>query len=527
MAQPLSSRITSVLKYYQTAWGKNSPNSSGPKIKVSETLSSVASFYERLRYTIDYKKEHLLRRNAIERILKRTTSAETLIKELIWAKYIKNDFYPLAKVNEINRIVAKYLALAKQFPAGWRDWLLSVASCEIEESLDPALESVDVLAVAIGVWFAEEFAWQQSGLTEEEKENQLAIAVHRSLLRSDEAKSAHFLLRRRCRDWTNESAESLTGKSNEVYQIFLQIKESLANPIQPKLYRFVQRQVAAFQILKSLIEENTQKADQVISDPENFKETIFRICEEKYNEIKDRVNRGIVRSIIYIFITKVLFAIAVEIPYEYYLLGRISVFPLLTTIAVPLFFVFLVGATIKRPDEANTERIIEIISSFVYPRTKDLSAGDHQAVEFSFAQGKRGLRQQVFETFYWVLFFGIFALVTYILKIAGFTFVGIGIFFVFLSLILLFGYRVKFSASELNVTSLKENLASNLLTNVSLPFLDLGVWLADQFAQLNFLIVFFDFLIEAPFKNIIAIVDEWTTYLREKKEEAVETPVER
>lgn len=514
-------KITSILKYYQLVWGKIPEKDSRPKIKVSEALSPVATFYERLRYALDYKKEHLLRRNAIERILKRTTSAEVLIKELIWAKYIKNDFYPETKIKEIATIISKYLFLSQEFPSSWRDWLLGIASCEIEESLDPQLESVDVFAVAISVWFEEKFAWQESGLTQKEKENQLAIAIHRSLLRSDEARNAYFLLKRLYRGWARETAETLIGRSDEVQKIFLEIRESLANPSQTKLYRFVQREVVAFQVLKALIEKDPAGARKVIADSQSLSQEIAGICEEKYSEIKNRVNRGIIRSIIYIFMTKVLFAIAIEIPYEYYFIGRISPFPLVSTIVIPLFFVFWVGLTIKRPGEANTQRIIEIIFDFVY------QSEQKEKISFSLDQKKRGFRQQVFETFYWILFFGVFALVTYLLKRSGFNFVGIGIFFVFLSLVLLFSYRVKFSASELKVTPIEENLASNLLTNISLPFLDLGVWLADKFAQLNFFIVLFDFLIEAPFKNIIGIIDEWTVYLKEKKEEAIEIPVER
>ena len=64
----LSSEIVPLLSYYDDLLRRNSLKESGPKFKVGEALSSVASFYERLRYAVDYKKEHLLRRNAIERI---------------------------------------------------------------------------------------------------------------------------------------------------------------------------------------------------------------------------------------------------------------------------------------------------------------------------------------------------------------------------------------------------------------------------------------------------------------------------
>jgi hypothetical protein len=98
------------------------------------------------------------------------------------------------------------------------------------------------------------------------------------------------------------------------------------------------------------------------------------------------------------------------------------------------------------------------------------------------------------------------------------------IFFIFLSLVLLFGYRVRFTASELMVTGEKEGFLSNLFNNLTLPFLRLGFWLSRGLSKLNFLIILMDFLIEAPLKIIIEVVDEWTSFIREKREELVEVP---
>ena len=70
------------------------------------------------------------------------------------------------------------------------------------------------------------------------------------------------------------------------------------------------------------------------------------------------------------------------------------------------------------------------------------------------------------------------------------------------------GYRVRFTASELNVTGEREGLISHLLSNITLPFLNLGVWLSQGLRRLNFLIVAMDFLIEAPLKSMIAVFFE-------------------
>lgn len=535
----LGSEAVSLLSYYDDLLRVISLKESGPKFKVGEALSSVASFYERLRYAVDYKKEHLLRRNAIERILKRNLwekgegniliLGEALLKELTWARYIKNNHYPLGKINGIAGIVSKYLVLSRNFAIEfegrreikWKDWLMGVASCEIEESLDPQVSSVDVLSMAVESWFNNKFNWVDGGLTADEKEDELAIAIHRSLIRGDESQNAYYLLRRLCKNWNGLSLEEVEKNKVEIYRICLRIRKSLGSPIQSRLYRFVQKEVSAFQILKSLIDENPESAKEIFRDPQKLILKVSEVCEEKYGEISSRVNRGIIRSVIYIFVTKIVFAIAIEVPYELYFLKHLSYLPIVSSIAIPLLFVFLVTATIRKPSEDNTGRISDLILDFVY------QGGKKGKTDFSLIGRRKGLTYNIFTAVYLVIFVLIFSFISYALTKAGYDIVGIGIFFIFLSLILLFGYRVKFSASELNVIPKKETLAANFFTNLTLPFLDLGVWLSDKFASLNFFILFFDFLIEAPLKNIMGILDEWGNYLRERREEAIEIPVER
>ena len=60
------------------------------KIKVHQVSSRIAFLYERIRNTVDYKEEHLLRKTAIERILKRRLMTEK--NELDVAKFLIFNF---------------------------------------------------------------------------------------------------------------------------------------------------------------------------------------------------------------------------------------------------------------------------------------------------------------------------------------------------------------------------------------------------------------------------------------------------
>ena len=56
---------------------------------------------------------------------------------------------------------------------------------------------------------------------------------------------------------------------------------------------------------------------------------------------------------------------------------------------------------------------------------------------------------------------------------------------------------------------------------VLLPILNMGKWLSREIARINFLVALFDFIIEAPFKIFVTIAEEWTKYVKERKDEIV------
>ena len=65
----------------------------------------------------------------------------------------------------------------------------------------------------------------------------------------------------------------------------------------------------------------------------------------------------------------------------------------------------------------------------------------------------------------------------------------------------------------------KEGVLSSLVDFIFLPILRVGQWLSAEVAKLNFLGLVLDFIIEAPLKAFIAVIDEWVRFVRTKKEE--------
>ena len=59
-----------------------------------------------------------------------------------------------------------------------------------------------------------------------------------------------------------------------------------------------------------------------------------------------------------------------------------------------------------------------------------------------------------------------------------------------------------------------------------MPILSLGKFFSSEIAKLNFFIFIFDFIIEAPFKLIFEVVEEWISTLCEKEKKRLFKPIQ-
>jgi len=210
-----------------------------------------------------------------------------------------------------------------------------------------------------------------------------------------------------------------------------------------------------------------------------------------------------------------------EAPYELFRFQSIRFVPLAINISVPPLMMALIGLAIRVPREENTRRIFNKLKTIVYLNE------EIRKQNFSLKKTVRSARSSlVFSAVYLLLFGLVFGGISYILIQIDFTLLAILVFFMFVSLVLLFGSRVRFTASQLSVTPEREGLIKQVVDNLSLPLLSTGVYLSKGLAKLNFLGIILDFLIEAPLKIIVEVIEEWTSYVREKREEVVEVPEE-
>lgn len=125
-----------------------------------------------------------------------------------------------------------------------------------------------------------------------------------------------------------------------------------------------------------------------------------------------------------------------------------------------------------------------------------------------------------FSIFYLFTFIATFGLFYEALTLLHFNIISQLIFYFFVSMVTFFGYRVRQTAKEYQVYE-KDHFLRPLGDFFFMPVLSVGKFLSSNVSKLNFLTVVFDFLIEAPFKLLVEVVEEWVKFVKQKREEIV------
>jgi len=494
-----------------------------PVISITTRTSAASFVYERMRNAVDYREEHLLRRNAIERMLRRllTTAArdkiaESLIEELIHARYLPNDAIPQRTVKGLEHIITKYFTLLG--PASIKDvtnksstagWMLGIMATEIDEFL----VTPHVMHAAINAMYEimHKRVHIEEDIDDAELGKQIYIACSKALYKNDEDTLKYHLFLTYFPHWPQADDRLVQDVAEQIARIRKNITTDLNHPIRDRVLTLARKHVAYFLILRRIVDEDPMHAWQAMQNDEELKKLITSACSEHYRESRNKLKRSVGRSIIYLILTKFLIAIVLEIPVEYLVLNEFHIIPLLINLIFPPVLLATIAYSTKLPDDENTRLIIAGIQQMIQ--------GDHSMIQMPKHKKQSFVMQVTFVVLYSLLFAISFGFLVSGLQFLNFTFVGIMIFLLFLSLVSLFAYRIRRSSQELIVTPPRRGIIRSLWSFFSIPVLHAGKLMSDKFSRINVFIFILDFVIEAPFKSFIKIVEDWMNYVHEKKEE--------
>lgn len=504
------------------------------KIEVEEIASHFSALYEKLRNTVDFKEVHLLRRFAIERNIKRRFIMEVLkpniarglVEDLVRSRYFPNKTIPEYKVEQVEKIIAKYndlFLLMNDMYHGdeikeYFNWLISVEACEIDMLLNP--EDVDDAVIEAMYQITKPRIKLQGDddLNIREKNIQLYVAIHKSLVKSDDTIISYHLLNLYYDKWLKADRETIKMMATHLPEIYRTIQYHLKHPYQRRIFNSIKEPIVTFKILHELILQHGSGIKELLSNPDLLESEAKLLINKKYKSIRNRISKASVRAIIYIFVTKALLALLLEFPYEKYIIGDINYQNLGINILFPPLLMFLVTLTIKPLSNANTDMILESLHNLVYDQPE-------QSILCKLkTKYKKKLGYQVFYYFmYTLLYIVVFGAIIYLLNYLKFNILSGAIFIFFLTAVSFFAIRIRATSKELRVLKKKEGFLVFIINFFSLPVISAGRWMSARFKSINVFAFVMDYIIEAPFKLFVAAFEDWLGFMKEKKEEVFQS----
>ncbi len=531
-----------------------------PRLQVSELISKMAFFYEKVRNAVDYEEDHLLRKNAIARILKRQIVIEGFLKtqgtedlsrhllaELIRASYLPNNSLPEAKVGEVVLILDKYLRLKqecfKAFDSSLNlqtdikqvknniqeknrlvSWILSLAACEIEENLvsdqtKQAMVNVMFDTMNRVIQLPPDLPYGS------DLSIQIYLSLSRTYSRFDDDMLSFVLFKYYNQGWIGERVDAIFApKEEQIRAIATNIQTlrdtisfQLKHPLKKQLDRLVRRYSLYFTVLQEALADDPAKVyNEFKQNPKTFLNAVRKVCNKKYKKAKARLWRAALRSIIYIFLTKSIFVFLIEIPAIHWFDQPLNPSALAINVAFPAVLLFFIVSFTRIPGESNTDRIVEGVKEIAF-----VGSERQQPIKLRNPKKRGRAVNFIFNLVYTCTFFISIYFIIWVLTQVNFNWVSITIFLFFLAFVSFFSIIVTKGVKELLVIEKKENLFSFLADLFYMPIIMAGKWLSNNVSKVNVFIFIFDFIIEAPFKILVDIAEEWTKYIKERKDNMV------
>lgn len=485
------------------------------KITVNDLVSKVAFFYEKFRTAMDYGNEETILRRAIERVLKRkllleqntNSVAQGLVRELIWAGYFPNASVPQSLINRIGHTIKLHLELKSKFPER-SEFILQILSCQIFYLLIPNKEKESVASFMFQIL---KNAVKIEDDSEQSKDIQVFIAVRKTFAKDDIAFLRYKLFDQIFGPLSETNFERVTLNFEKGYN---EIKHQLSYPQKEKILSFIKRRTPAFLVLYDILVREKGHIKVLAKNKEAFHETVFEDCSRRYKSIKSKVRTAIVRSFIFILFTKAIVAFSIEGTYESIVLGDVQWSSILLNTVIPPLIMIAVGFGIKTPDERNSQLIYEDIQKLLFEENPVLA----NPLSLRVKGNRRTLKDYIFSMLWFLSIILAFGIIWLALDKLQFNILSKSIFMFFIAIISFLSYRI-YQTANTYTTLRKQNIFTPLFDFFFVPIIRVGQSLTEGFAQINFILLIVDFIIETPFKGLIGFFEQWFLFVANKREE--------
>lgn len=427
--------------------------------------------------------------------------------ELVQAGYLHSKYFSQETTETISQLAAEYMHVHGRLrqahvAAGIaNDWVLSVLSVKTENLLNPHTHHT-VLAGFAYQYFLENLPKERFAKTTEETQSyeiSLYVAVHQALLKSDIDVVRTELLH--LYQISADNTGNYVAWNERIYEIYL-------SPLTQKLKRTVSKNGAPFRVLKSLMEDE-HELPSILHSEAQFRQYYRHQIKKDYSRTTLRLNNGIIKSIIFLLITKGIIGLGVEVPYDLMMYGSVDKLPLIVNLLFPPLYMASIRLGLSMPSKANAD------------------ADAKYMIELLYGSGKPGLNinertrsySPLAKLLLTLLFFVPIVITILILQWLNFNILQMIIFFIFFSTASFLGFRLRSMIRELKMIGSNSSLITIAVDFFYLPFIVLGQWLSSKYAKVNLVGKFLDIMIEMPLKTVLRLIRQWMRFLNEKHEE--------
>lgn len=543
----LSSATQKLIQRYQTSVEVSQVRPSEAVIHVDEIASKVASFYEKLRGVIDWKEEHLIRRTAIVRVLKRRlisklagsglvpdlnvdVLAEALVSELIRGGHFLNDTIPEAKVGEIRDILYRYtyilenasitnVALATNIKerVNFFSRMLETAACEIEEVLAPPIRESGLIEFMTGVVRERLRIDSRLSISEEDIKIQTYIAVHRTLFRLDSPIIAYRLLRYHCPEWSDLSESVLSNITANIHLLWERIDNDLAHPFSDKFFRICERYDTPYMLLGDaldmLLVSELSSMPEKLTNPRVLEGLVREAYSRRLSTLKTRLFRMAIYSTVSILVGGAFSLFIVEVPLAKLIYEKFNPLAIVIDLSVPPILMFFLVARAKLPSESNLEKAVAEVVKITYEQE-----GETTFYEMKFPKKRGIIFNFIIHSVYTlgcILSLGFVVWLFYIVRTPVTSTI---LNTINVAIVVFAGLIIRQRAKELTVEDEKLRLVDFFFSTLPIPVAKLGKWMAKKWEEYNIINVFLMVLIDTPFMVFTEFVEAWSTFVKEKKE---------
>ena len=488
-------------------------------IEIYSATQQVDSAYERFRNLLDPGDEDVLRRKAIGRFinLRWELSSEiekfalALLKDLARGHYIPMTTSRTLAV-DIAIVLKRAVRFINQNNQNVPKWFLPMVAVEVDRIIYPR-DGDDALVYFFFEELEKKTIWKDDTIDDEDKKTQLFLACHRVLAKTDEAELFWHLYQTAEPMWQQKevSDEELDLVVKNFGHLQQEIETALYSPMSVRVLRRLHGPAVPYRILRDVLRQ--PNATAILTNNDLLATSVRDLLMRRIKKTEQQMLKRVWHAAAFLFLTKSILAIATEVPYELFL-GGIRYFPLMINLLFPSTLLFLMAGTVARPGNDNAERMVKLVQNMV---AKDASLPD---VRIPSVEGK-SFRKSMFATFYVLTAIVSLVVIVWALNLMDFSLLGGFYFIMFLALVSFLGLRLRSAMRDFRVVTKKQGFFSFVFDFLTVPVIDFGREISMRATQINIFLFIMDALIEAPFKVVLGLIEEWFSFVRERKEDLV------